>query len=500
MSSPDLYQQYKERLQRIADIKYAAAVLQWDQETYMPSKGALVRGRQVATLSEVAHEEFTSQVTGDLLMALQDAVGLDERQKQNVALSQYDYEKSRKLPSRFVRKMSEAVNKSFHSWIQARKENNFNAFQQPLQEIIDLKKQEADLLGYEKHPYDALMNDYDRGLNVQTTDALFESLKTELLNIINNINESEQVNDSFLHQHFNKELQWQTGLDMLKWMGYDFEAGRQDISEHPFTINFSNSDVRVTTRIDENDFANMLWSCIHEGGHALYEQGLTGEEYGLPLGEYCSLSIHESQSRLWENNLGRSLAFWECHFPRLQKTFTSQLGNINVHDFYRGINKVVPSLIRTEADELTYHFHVMIRYEIEKLLVEGTLKAKDIPAIWNESYRKYLGIQVPDDRQGCLQDVHWSHGSFGYFATYSIGSLYAAQIHAAILNVNQSLLYEMAEGNIGNVSAWLQQHIYSYGRYYTSGDLCRKATGQSLSSRFFIDYATKKYKGIYENR
>lgn len=498
MSSLNLYEQYKERLQRIADIKYAAAVLQWDQETYMPTKGALVRGRQVATLSEIAHEEFTSQQTGDLLKALLDSEGLEDRQKQNVGLSKYDYEKSRKLPSRFVRKMSEAVNKSFHAWIQARKENNFNVFEQPLQNIIDLKKQEADLLGYEQHPYDALMNDYDRGLNVQTTDALFKSLKPELLDIINRIKDTRQVDDSFLRQHYNKELQCQTGIDVLKWMGYDFEAGRQDISEHPFTINFNNNDVRVTTRIDENDFANMLWSCIHEGGHALYEQGLPGDEYGLPLGEYCSLSIHESQSRLWENNLGRSLEFWQHHFPGLKKTFASQLGKIDLQEFYKGINKVAPSLIRTEADELTYHFHVMIRYDIEKQLLEGTIQAKDIPAIWNESYLKYLGVKVPDDRQGCLQDVHWSHGSFGYFATYSIGSLYAAQMHAAILQLHPSLLSEVAEGNKGNVSAWLQQHIYAYGRYYTSVELCREATGQPLSSHFFIDYATKKYKGIYE--
>lgn len=499
MSSSHLYQQYKERLQRIGDIKYAAALLQWDQETYMPPKGALIRGRQVATLSEVAHEEFTSQATGDLLKALQDSEGLSDRQLQNVTLSKYDYEKSRKLPSRFVRKMSEAVNKSFHAWIQARKENDFKVFEQPLQDIIDLKKQEADLLGYEQHPYDALMNDYDRGLNVKTTDALFKSLEPELLGIINRINQTEKVNDDFLRQHFNKDLQWQTGIDMLKWMGYNFEAGRQDISEHPFTINFSSNDVRVTTRIDENDFANMLWSCIHEGGHALYEQGLPADEYGLPLGEYSSLSIHESQSRLWENNLGRSHAFWQYHFPALQKTFASQLGNIDVEAFYRGINKVAPSLIRTEADELTYHFHVMIRYEIEKHLLDETITAKDIPAIWNDSYNQYLGVKVPDHRQGCLQDVHWSHGSFGYFATYSIGSLYAAQLHAAILEEHPSLLKEMAEGNIGNISAWLQQHIYPYGRYYTSGDLCKKATGQPLSSRFFIDYATKKYKGIYEN-
>jgi carboxypeptidase Taq len=287
-------------------------------------------------------------------------------------------------------------------------------------------------------------------------------------------------------------------MEVLKKMHFDFEAGRQDISEHPFTTNFSSQDVRVTTRIDENDFANMLWSCIHEGGHALYEQGLPIEEYGLPLSEYCSLSIHESQSRLWENCVGRGLPFWENNFQMAKTFFPQQFNGITVQQFYKGINKVQPSLIRTEADELTYHFHVMIRYEIEKQLIEGSLKAKDIPAIWNESYKKYLGLTVPDDKKGCLQDVHWSHGSFGYFATYSIGSLYAAQLYAAILEQNPSVEEEIAKGKTETIFAWLQQHIYKSGRYSTSEVLCSNATGEPLNSHFFIDYATKKYSSIYE--
>lgn len=281
-------------------------------------------------------------------------------------------------------------------------------------------------------------------------------------------------------------------------MHFDFEAGRQDISEHPFTINFNSRDVRVTTRIDENDFGNMTWSCLHEGGHALYEQGLPTDEYGLPLGEYCSLSIHESQSRLWENSVGRSREFWQHHFPLLQSFFPKQLSNISLEDFYKGINKVQPSLIRTEADELTYHFHVMIRYEIEKLLIEGIIGTADIPAYWNEHYKKYLGINVPDDKQGCLQDVHWSHGSFGYFATYSIGSLYAAQLYEAILKDDSSVNKEVKNGNTLPVFNWLKQHIYGYGRYYRSGELCRKATGENLNSQYFIDYVTRKYSDIYK--
>ena len=498
MHSTDLYSQYKTTLQKIADIKYASAVLQWDQETYLPPKGGDIRGRQIATLSEIAHEKFTDEKLGSLLKELLVKDGLSDSQKRNAELSLYDFNKSKKLPTAFVRKMSEAVNKSFHAWILARKENSFAVFQQPLHDIIELKKQEADLLGYESHPYDALMNDYDRGLTVATVDVLFTSLKPGLLHLLQKIKNQPEIDQSFLHQHFKKDKQWALGIEILKRMHFDFAAGRQDVSEHPFTINFNNSDVRVTTRMDENDFSNMLWSCIHEGGHALYEQGLPAGEYGLPLSEYCSLSIHESQSRLWENCIGRGLPFWQHNFPLLQNSFPAQFKNIDTTQFYKGINKVQPSLIRTEADELTYHFHVMIRYEIEKQLIGGSISAKDIPAMWNELYKKYLGLTVPDDKQGCLQDVHWSHGSFGYFATYSIGSLYAAQLYAAISAQNPSVDDELASGNNQKILIWLQQHIYKYGRYYTSEQLCSKATGETLNSRFFFEYVANKYAAVYE--
>jgi carboxypeptidase Taq len=496
-SSEQLYSNYKTYLQKIADIKYASAVLQWDQETYIPPKGGTIRGRQIATLSEIAHEQFTDDKLGNLLTELAQRNDLGDREKRNVQLSLEDYTKNKKLPSAFVRQMSETVNKSFYAWIQARKDNSFAVFEKPLDDLVQLKKQEADLLGYVAHPYNALMNDYEKGATVNMVDALFTALKPQLTVLLNQVKNRPQVDDSFLHLHYDKDTQWKFGMEMLKRMNFDFEAGRQDISEHPFTINFSSSDVRVTTRIAENDFSNMTWSCLHEGGHALYEQGLPAEEYGLPLGEYCSLSIHESQSRLWENCVGRELAFWEHNFSAAQTFFPQQLNNVSLEQFYKAINKVQPSLIRTEADELTYHFHVMIRYEIEKLLIEGNLATKDIPACWNEMYQRYLGVTVPDDKQGCLQDVHWSHGSFGYFATYSLGSLYAAQLYAAIKKENGSLEKEIAIGNTDTLLKWLRKNIHQAGRYYTSEELCNKATGQMLDTGYFIDYATKKYNSIY---
>ncbi len=493
----DQYENYEALFQEIADIKYAAAVLQWDQETYLPPKGNDMRGRQISTLTETAHRLFTDEKTGALLEELIKDNQLNHRQRKNVELSFQDYKKNKKLDSTFVRKMSDAVNKSFHAWIKSRKENDFSIFQQPLQDLIILKRQEADYLGFDKHPYDALMNEYDKGLTVESTDRLFAELIPSLSILLDALNQQPQINNQFLHQHFDKNLQWKFGIELLKHIHFDFEAGRQDISEHPFTTNFNSQDVRVTTRIDENNLANMTWSCIHEGGHALYEQGLPANEYGLPLGEYCSLSIHESQSRLWENCIGRSLPFWKFHFPSLQQIFPKQLEGISVVDFYRGINKVIPSLIRTEADELTYHFHVMIRYEIEKKLIEGSINSKDIPAIWNEYYEKFLGIKVPDDKNGCLQDVHWSHGSFGYFATYSIGSLYAAQLWNTISKTNHQIDAEIASGNIHSVFQWLQKEIYPHGRYFTSEELCKNATGETLHAKYFIEYAQQKFKNIY---
>ena len=497
MNAVELYADYKTKMQKIADVKYAAAVLQWDQETYLPTKGNHFRGRQLATLSELAHQQFTTDSMGALLNELNNKDNLSYTEKRNVALSLEDYNRNKKIPSDFVRKMSEAVTTSYHAWVKARNDNSFAGFQQPLHTLIELKKAEADMLGYQNHPYNALMNDYDKGLTVATVDAIFRDLKPQLLTLLETIKNKPQVDNSFLHQYFNKDDQWKFGMLVLKQIGFDFEAGRQDISVHPFTTSFNNQDVRVTTRIDENDLGNMTWSCIHEGGHALYEQGLPAEEYGLPLSEYCSLSIHESQSRLWENSVGRGLPFWQHNFPLLKTLFPEQCNKVTVDAFYKGINKVHASLIRTEADELTYHFHVMIRYEIEKMLIDGSISTKDIPAYWNEHYQKYLGVTVPDDKRGCLQDIHWSHGSFGYFATYSLGSMYAAQLYATIEKENELVNKEVAEGNTGYILNWLRKNIHQYGRQFTSQELCNKITGQPLNAKYFIDYASKKFNGIY---
>jgi carboxypeptidase Taq len=499
LGTGELYNQYKAAMNKIADLRFANAILQWDQETYLPPKGAALRGQQIATLSEMAHQLFSEEKLGTILNKLKDANDLSPEDKRNVELSLDDYNKNKKYSSAFVRQLSEQVNKTFHTWLEARKNNSFSYLEKDLEKLVKLKKEETEILGYANHPYDALLDEFEKGSTTIMLDKVFNELLPPLKVLFEEVRNMPASDDAFLYQHFEKDLQWKFGIQVLELMGYDFNSGRQDISEHPFTVSFNPSDVRVTTRIDENNFNNMTWSCIHEGGHALYEQGLPMEQYGLPLGEACSYSIHESQSRLWENCIGRSKSFCELIFPKLQKYFPLQFANISVEQFYVAINKVQASLIRTEADELTYHFHVIIRYELEKGLIEGTFFVKDIPEYWNMKYKEYLGLVVPDDRNGCIQDVHWSHGSFGYFPTYSLGSLYAVQLFNSMKTKLHGIDSEIKNGNFTKIQNWLKQNIYLYGRYFTSSDLCNKSTGKPLESKQLVDYLRNKYLGEYSS-
>jgi carboxypeptidase Taq len=487
-----LYNDYTEKLRKIADVKYASAVLQWDQETYLPAKGSTARSRQLATLNELAHQLSTDASLGDLLKTLKERDGLTFKEAKNVELTLYEYEKQQKLSSLFVRQMSEAVSAAFYSWIEARKQNDFKIYEPALSNLVALKRKESGLLGFTDHPYDALLDQYEKGASVKMLDQAFEKVLSPLQALMVEIIAKPQRDRKFLHQYYPKKQQWDWGMYLIKELGFDFEAGRQDISEHPFTTNFSAKDVRVTTRIDEYDFANMTWSCIHETGHALYEQGLPDNDYGLPSGEFASLSIHESQSRLWENCVGRSKMFWQCYLPILKSYFPEQLKDISVDHFVGAINRVEPSFIRTEADELTYHFHVYIRYTLEKEIIAGTVGVKEVPDYWNELYEKYLGIKVPDDKQGCLQDVHWSHGSFGYFPTYSLGSFYAAQFWQQCKHDVPAVEEQISKGNFGELLNWLSNNIYTHGKTYTSEELCERVTGKPLDSDLFIQYLRNK--------
>ena len=492
-----LYERYTSAMRKIADVRSANAVLQWDQETYLPPKGAPLRGQQISTLSEISHQLFSDDKLGSLLHELLSKGDLTAEEKRNVELTLEDYDKNKKYSSEFVRKISEQTNRSFHAWINARKENSFKVFEKDLDLLIELKREECEILGYEKHPYNALLNEYEKGADTGLIDKVFDNVLPSLRDLLGRIAQQPQVDDSFLNQKYPKQEQWDWGMRLIKELNFDFEAGRQDISEHPFSTSFGPRDVRITTRIDENDFANMTWSCIHETGHALYEQGLPEEQYGLPLGEACSYSIHESQSRLWENHIGRSRVFWNYYFPVLRDTFPEQLKNTDFDSFYKGINKVQPSLIRTEADEISYHLHVYVRYLLEKELIAGNLKTTDIPAFWNEHYKKLMNVDVPDDKSGCIQDVHWSHGSFGYFPTYSLGSFYACQFYQKAKKEVPGMEKAVEQGDTSGLLTWLRANIHSKGRFFRSEELCKEVTGESLNVDHFSKYLLDKYQTIY---
>ena len=485
-------------MQKLADVEYSIGVLSWDKEVNLPKKRAAFRSRQVATLAGIAHNIFTDKAFGETLKTLdENAKDLTAGEAKNVALTRKDYERSSKFSEEFVMRSSQVTSETYHAWLKAREANDYSLYEEALGKMVEIKREAAEIIGYEGHPYDALLDEFEPGYTSAQLDTLFADVKAKLVKFAADIRSKKQVSNAFVFQHFDKDKQWELGLDLLAKMGYDFDAGRQDVSPHPFTINFSPDDVRVTTRVDENDLANMVWSCIHEGGHALYEQGLKSEEYGLPLGRAISLGIHESQSRLWENNVGRSLSYWKAHYPALKERFPEQLKEVSLEDFWKGINRIEPNLIRTEADELHYHFHVMIRYEIEKGLVEGSISTKGLDKVWNAKYKEYLGVDVPDANQGILQDIHWAHGSLGYFPTYSLGSFYAAQFYAQAEKDIPNLTAQIEDGDTSKLLAWLREKIHVHGKMYDANELCVRVTGEELNFQYFMDYIEGKYGGIY---
>lgn len=490
------YKKYQLHLIKLADVNYASAVLQWDQETYMPKEGAVRRGQQLSTLAGISHEIGTDESFGKLLLDLQQE-NLNAHDRRNVELSLKDYQIRKKYNAEFVKKLTQTISEAFSAWQEAKQKNDYAIYAPKLAQIIELKKQEAELLGYQNHPYDAMIDQYEPDTTTADIDLLFKDVKLKLMPFVQQVLQQQNEDDSFMYLKYPKELQWGFGMNLLEQMGYNFNAGRQDHSEHPFTIHFHSNDVRVTTRVDENNLHEMIWSTIHEGGHALYEQGILAEEYGLPLGEACSLAIHESQSRLWENNVGRSERYWKANYKALQALFPQNLEKISSWSFYQAMNRVQPGLIRTNADELTYHLHILIRFEIEKLLLNAELSVKDLPEFWNSKYREYLGVKVPNDSQGVLQDIHWSHGSLGYFPTYSLGSFYAAQFFAQAQKEIVDLNSMIESGNLLPLRNWLKEKVHVHGRFYNAADLIKNITGSEPDLSYFLNYAKEKYQKIY---
>lgn len=492
-------QKFRDKLGEVIDVRAAISLLHWDLEVYMPPKAAPARGRQLATLSALAHRLFTSGEMGDLLKRLDEAKdALDPDTNRLIDETAYDYRRATCLPPDFVERFAEAQSQAYQAWVKAREDSDFKQFQPHLEIILDLLRQRADYLGYEETPYNALIEDYERGMTVRELDAIFGELAAKQSALVARIACAATTGPfNWLEQEWNEDAQWAFGLEVLRDMGYDFEAGRQDKSVHPFTTNFDLYDVRITTRLNPRDLFSALMGSIHEGGHALYEQGYLEADRRSTLADAPSLGIHESQSRMWENIIGRSRPFWEHYVPRLAHYFPGQLDGVTAGQIFQAINRVRPSLIRVEADECTYNLHIILRFELEKALIEGDLTAAEVPAAWNEKMKAYLGVDVPDDAHGCLQDIHWSHGSFGYFPTYALGNLYASQIFEAVNRDLPGIWDSVGAGDFAPLLSWLRKHVHQIGRRKSATEIVRDATGKAPGPEAFLHYLESKYGELY---
>jgi len=489
----------REKLGQVADVRAAVALLEWDQETYMPPKGGPARGQQIATLSALAHRLFTDPALGAALRDLEDRADLLEPDDAKlVEETLYDYDRAAKLPEGFVQELAGEQSKAFQAWVKARKDSAFATFEPHLAKLVELLKQKADLLGYEGSPYNALLEDFERGMTAEQLRGIFAGLAPKQSALIRRIVESgRQPDTAWLEQDWDEGRQWSFTLRVLEEMGYDLEAGRQDKAAHPFTTNFDLADVRITTRLDPRNPFLALSASMHEGGHALYEQGFQEKDRRTTLANAPSLGIHESQSRLWENLIGRSLAFWQRYGDVMRQHFPGQLDGVTPEQLYEAGNVVEPSLIRVDADECTYNLHVILRFELETALIEGDLKVADVPEAWNAKVKEYLGIDVPDDARGCLQDVHWSHGAVGYFPSYALGNLYASQLFETILEAIPDLWDQVAAGEFAPLRDWLRSHVHQHGRRKLAREIVRDATGAEPSPEPYLRYLETKFSALY---
>jgi len=494
-------QKLKRLFQEINDLNAAAALLYWDQTTYMPPGGAAARARQIALLRRLAHEKLIHPALGRLLAALRPyEAGLpyDADDAGLIRIARREYERAVRVPAAFMEELSNHTATLYEIWTKARPANDFAAVQPFLEKTLDLSRQLAAFFpGYE-HIIDPLIDFADEGMKASMLRPLFDELRRHLVPLLQAITAKPAADDSCLRERFPEEQQVAFGLEVIRRFGYDLERGRQDKTHHPFTIKFSLGDVRITTRVKEDDLSEALFSSMHEAGHALYEQGIRGDLEGTPLARGTSSGIHESQSRLWENLVGRSRLFWHSFYPKLQAAFPRQLASVSPDTFYRAINKVKHSLIRTSADEVTYNLHVIIRFDLELALLEGRLEVRDLPEVWRERYKADLGIMPPDDRDGVLQDVHWYSGLIGgEFQGYALGNIMSAQLFETAVGVHPEILQEMEQGEFGTLYNWLKNKIYQHGCKYTASELIERVTGASLNIKPYIRYLKSKYGELY---
>lgn len=496
----DKLKRFKELAAEIFDIYYAAYVLEWDQQVNMPPGGAEQRGNQIAALQHLVHTKTIAPEFSSLLDDMEKfAEGLDpdSDDARMIKETRRWHDARAKVPPEFTAEFYKTVAMAFSAWEKARKHDDFKEFQPHLEKVVELRRQYAEYFAPYEHVYDPLLDYYEPGMETAEVQAIFAELRPQQVELLKAIAEKPQVDDSFLHLDYDEQKQWDFGVEVITKYGYDWERGRQDKSAHPFTTGFGVNDVRITTRVERNYLPTALFGTLHECGHGLYGLGINPAFERTALADGASLAVHESQSRTYENLIGRSLPFWEHFYPRLKELFPSQLGNVDLQTFYKGINKVEPSLIRVEADEATYNLHIMLRLELEIALMEGTLAVKDLPEAWNARMEEYLGITPSNDADGVLQDVHWSSGYIGYFSTYALGNLISAQLWETMLKDIPNIYYQFRQGEFMALTEWMKEKIHVHGKKFMPQELVEKVTGSKIDPAPYMQYLTTKYGEIY---
>jgi len=497
----ELYQQLCDHAREVALLTSVQNVLEWDERTKMPPAGGEYRADQVAYLAGLAHQKQTEPQVGDWLDELADSPLAKDPHSDTGAVIRHlrrDYDKKTRLPQSLVEELTRTSVLGQQVWAEARQADDFSKFSPLLEKTVQLKRQEAAALGYEATPYDPLLDDYEPSETTANVARVLAELRDALVPLVQAIADSSaQPEVSLLARKYPIDLQESFGREVAAHIGFDFQAGRLDVTDHPFCSGLGPADERITTRYDEHSFSDAFFGILHEAGHGIYEQGLPREHYGLPLGEAVSLGIHESQSRMWENQVGRSAPFWDHFYPAVQKVFSQSLADVDSHRFYEAINHVEPSLIRVEADEVTYNLHILVRFELEQALIEDRLSVADLPGAWNEKYQHFLGITPASDADGVLQDVHWAAGLFGYFPTYALGNLYAAQLFAQAGSDLGDLDGQFRKGDFSPLRQWLQEKIHRHGRRYSAAELVERVTGSPLSHGPLMEHLNGKFGKIY---
>jgi carboxypeptidase Taq len=493
---------YADLISHIKDcrmLESCGSLLGWDERTYMPTQGSRHRGEQMALLARLVHEMLTAPRVGELLAAAEaEKPERDSVEAANLREIRRAHDRAAKLPRELVEELARVTTQAQQVWQQARHDNDFPAFLPWLEKIVALKRREAQAVGYTEAAYDALLDEYEPGATTAEVTAVFAELRKELVPLVAGILErGKRPKTDILEREYPVERQAIFGQSAAAAIGFDFTAGRLDVTTHPFCSTTGPGDVRLTTRYNAKHFNEGFFGILHEAGHGIYEQGLPAEHFGTPCGSAASLGIHESQSRLWENQVGRSRVFWEHFFPRARQVFVGALHDVGFDDFLLAVNDVRPSLIRIEADEATYNLHIILRFELEQALVSGDLEAANVPGAWNEKFQQFLGLTPPNDAQGCLQDIHWSFGGLGYFPTYTLGNLYAAQFMEQARSDLPGFEEGVRRGDFAALKGWLHEKIHRHGQRWRAGELCRRITGRALSPQPLVRYLREKYEALY---